>query len=196
MDRIVIGVSGASGIILAYKAVQAVVRAGYFVDLVISKAAFMTARQEMGQGFGSSAGFIESFDDDIQKNLTVHSINNFGASIASGSYKVRGMLVIPCSMATLAAIAIGLSDNLLRRAADVSLKERRPLVIVPREAPLSSIHLEHMLTLSRMGAVIIPPVPAWYNLPKTLDDVENFVVGKTLDGLGIKHDLYPVWTGY
>lgn len=195
MGRIVVGVSGASGIVLAHRAIAAIIESGHVVDLVISKAALMTAHLEMGQGFGSMSGFLKSFGSDIQAKITVHAINNFGASIASGSYKTKGMLVIPCSMATLAAIAIGLSDNVLRRAADVMLKERRPLVIVPRETPLSSIHLEHMLTLSRMGATIVTPVPAWYNLPKTLEDVEKFIVGRALDLLDISHNLYPRWEG-
>ena len=98
-------------------------------------------------------------------------------------------------MATLAAIACGLSDNLLRRAADVTLKEKRPLVIVPRESPFSEIHLENMLKLAKCGAAIVPPIPAWYTEPKSIADMENFIVGKALDALKIEHDVYPRWTG-
>lgn len=196
MNRVVVGVTGASGIILAYKAIKALVSARFHVDLVISKAALMTAALEMGTSFGTLQGFVASFDENIKEHLTLHAEKNFGASIASGSYRTKGMLIVPCSMATLAAVALGLSDNLLRRSADVTLKERRPLVVVPRETPLSSIHLEHMLSLSRMGATIVPPIPAWYTLPKTLDDIENFIVGRILDALGIDNELYPRWEGY
>ena len=124
--------------------------------------------------------------------MSIHSIADFGSPIASGTFLTHGMVVIPCSMATLAAIATGLSDNLLRRAADVILKERRRLILVPREAPLSSIHLQHMLTLSNMGAVIVPPQPAWYTFPKTIGDVEDHIVGRVLDMLGI-HTQYARW---
>jgi 4-hydroxy-3-polyprenylbenzoate decarboxylase len=193
MKHIVVGVSGASGVILALKVIKVLVERGYFIDLILTKAALMTAALEMGQEFGTKKGFLNSLKPQYLSFIELHELNNFGASIASGSFKTEGMLLIPCSMATLAAVAMGLSDNLLRRAADVVLKERRPLVIVPRESPLSVIHLKHMLSLTEAGAIIVPPVPAWYNHPASLDDVENFIVGKALDALAIDHDLYTRW---
>jgi 4-hydroxy-3-polyprenylbenzoate decarboxylase len=193
MARIVVGVSGASGTILAYKTIYALVHAGYDVDLVLTKAALMTAGQEMGKEFATTKGFLSHLDDKALEKVTHHPINDFGATIASGSFKTEGMIIVPCSMATLAAVGLGLSDNLIRRAADVVIKERRKLVIVPREAPLSAIHLQHMLSLSQVGAYIVAPVPAWYTLPKSLSDIEDFIVGKILDCFGIEHKLYPRW---
>lgn len=193
--RIILGVSGASGMILAYKAMKALTELEHHVELVMTSNASYTATLEMGKEFSSAAKFVSHLAPELQKRVTIHPINDVGATIGSGSYLVDGMLLLPCSMATLAAISIGLGDNLLRRAADVMLKERRPLVIVPRESPLSEIHLENMLSLTRKGAIIVPPVPAWYTHPKTLDDVENFIVGKSLDALKVTHSLYPRWTG-
>lgn len=195
MARIVVGISGASGIVLAYKTIIALAERGYEVDLVMSSHAAYAALLEMGKDFGSAAKFIAQLPEAVQKCVTLHSINDVGSAIGSGSYKTEGMVLIPCSMATLAAIACGLADNCLRRAADVMLKERRKLVLVPRETPLSEIHLENMLRLTRMGAMIVPPVPAWYNVPKTVDEIECFIVGKALDALGVDHDLYPRWKG-
>jgi 4-hydroxy-3-polyprenylbenzoate decarboxylase len=193
VGRIVVGVSGASGIILAYKTIYALTKAGFFVDLVLTKAALMTAGQEMGKEFATNKGFLQHLDEPSKDKVILHHLNDFGASIASGSYKTEGMVIVPCSMATLAAVSMGLSDNLIRRAADVVIKERRKLVVVPREAPLSPIHLEHMLNLSKVGAYIVPPVPAWYTNPKSLEDVEDFIVGKILDCFGIDNNLYPRW---
>src|SRR5581483_7589041 len=149
--------------------------------------------EEMGSKFSSAQKIVSSFSKEAQKLIEIHHFKDFTASIASGTFHVDGMLIIPCSMASLAAIATGLSDNLLRRAADVQLKEKRPLVIVPREAPLHEIHLEHMLKLSRMGASIVPPSPGWYTKPKTLEDIENFIVGRALDALKLDVKLYPRW---
>jgi 4-hydroxy-3-polyprenylbenzoate decarboxylase len=195
VGRIVVGISGASGIILAQKAIKAIVAAGHTVDLVISKSALLTAVEELGSECGTLTGFLDALPQECRNQVTIHRSYNVGATIASGTYPTLGMLVIPCSMATLAAIAIGLSDNLLRRAADVTLKERRTLVVVPREAPLTEVHLQHTLTITRMGGIIVPPVPSWYTHPKTLDDVENFIVGKALDLLKIEHALYQRWNG-
>lgn len=189
MGRYVLGVSGASGIILAKVALKNLLESGHEVECVITPSALYTASLELG--CSTSAELLGSYAK--HPNLRVHPIYDMGSAIASGSYPIDGMLVIPCSMATLAAIACGLSDNVLRRAADVTLKERRPLIIVPRETPLSEIHLENMLKLVRMGASILPPMPAWYTMPKTLEDIENFVVGKALDLLKISNSIYPRW---
>lgn len=193
MARYVIGISGASGIVLALRAITTLAEQGHQIHLVISSHAAYAAGLEMGKEFGSSQKFYDQLPVSVQEKTILHSIHDVGASIASGSFQTDGMLLIPCSMATVAAIAYGFADNCLRRAADVTIKEKRRLVIVPRESPLSDIHLENLLRLSRFGATIVPPVPAWYNGPQTLADIENFIVGKALDALGVMHQLYPRW---
>jgi flavin prenyltransferase len=127
--------------------------------------------------------------------MTLHSNRDLGATIASGSHSCRGMAIVPCSMKSLAGVAHGLSRNLVERAADVMLKERRPLVIVPRETPMSLPQLRNMVLCAEAGAVILPAMPAFYQLPKTLDDLADFMAGKVLSALGLEHDLYPMWTG-
>ncbi|MGE3706682.1 MAG: UbiX family flavin prenyltransferase, partial [Vicinamibacterales bacterium] len=127
--------------------------------------------------------------------MTLHSNKDLGATIASGSHGSAGMVIVPCSMKTLAGVAHGLSRNLVERAADVMLKERRPLVIVPRETPMSLPQLRNMVLCAEAGAVLLPAMPAFYQLPRTLDDLADFMAGKILGALGIDHDLYPVWTG-
>jgi len=127
--------------------------------------------------------------------VTMHSNRDLGSSIASGSHGCSGMAIVPCSMKTLAAVAHGLSRNLIERAADVMLKERRPLVIVPRETPMSLPQLRNMVLCAEAGAMILPAMPAFYQQPKTLDDLADFIAGKILSALGYQHDLYPAWTG-
>lgn len=195
MARIVVGVSGASGISLAYRVVDVLASLHYDVELVMSRDACCTAVEELGIEYGTPEKFISHLSDEQKKHVTLHRIHDFTATIASGTYRVDGMLIVPCSMATLAAVRIGLSDNLLRRAADIALKERWPLVIVPRESPLSEIHLENMLALTRMGAIIVPPLPAWYMKPQTVGDIEDFIVGRALGALHIDAKLYPEWSG-
>ncbi len=186
MGRLVVGVSGASGIVLAHRLISVV---ECEVDLVMTPSALYTASLEMGREYATAKRFVDS----LSKKVKLHAINDLGAGIASGSYPTVGMVIIPCSMTTVAAIAMGLGDNCLRRAADVTLKERRPLIIVPRESPLAEIHLENLLKLTKRGATIVPPMPAWYTNPQTIEDVENFIVGKVLDALKMDHSLYPRW---
>lgn len=193
MATLVLGVTGASGVILSHLALDALTRLGHSVHLVMTRDALLTATEEMGSSFSTVEKFIAPLPEAQQRYITIHKWHNTAASIASGSFPVDGMLILPCSMATLAAVAIGLGDNLLRRAADVTLKERRRLVIVPREAPLSEIHLQNMLSLTRMGAIIVPPLPSWYSKPQTLRDVENSIVGRALDCFQIDAGLYPRW---
>ena len=141
MESIVIGISGASGVILGFKTVEACCKAGLFVDLIMTDAARRTAQEEMSQSLENDSIVLQRFSPEIRQQIRCLSIENIGASAASGTYRTRGMMVVPCSMATLAAISLGLADNLLRRAADVTIKEGRPLLLAPRETPLSPIHL-------------------------------------------------------
>lgn len=191
MGRYVVGVSGASGIILALHTLRALTKHGHSVELTLSQYALYTASLELGKAFNTPAKFLSHVEKS--ELVTLHANQDVGCAIASGSFVTDGMVIIPCSVTTLAAIAVGLGDNALRRAADVTLKENRPLIIVPREAPFSEIHLENMLKLSRLGATIVPPVPGWYTNPKSIEDVETFIVGKVLDALKLEHDLYPRW---
>lgn len=193
MARYIIGISGASGITLAHKTVGVLTSLGHQIHIVMTKDAFLTAIEEMGHEYSTPEKFLSFYNSDQLQRIRMHKINDFSSEIASGSYPIDGMLIIPCSMATLAGVAMGLSDNLLRRAADVTLKERRRLIIVPRESPFSAIHLENMLKITQVGGVIVPPIPAWYTKPKTLEDVENFIVGRALDALGVDANLYPRW---
>jgi len=195
MGRYVIGISGASGVILGFRTVIALATMGHEVELILTQHALYAAKIEMGNGMATGKKFVEALPKEIQGKVTLHPVNDIAASVASGSYPTEGMAIIPCSMATAAAVSLGLADNALRRAADVTIKEKRPLILVPREAPLSEIHLENLLRLAKLGAIIIPPVPAWYTLPKSLDDIENFIVGKVLDAFKLPHTLYPRWTG-
>lgn len=183
--RLIIGMSGASGIVYGIRLLEALKPLPIETHLVVTKAAQLTRAYET------------SISLDALKSLAdvYHASSNIGASIASGSFKTEGMIVIPCSMKTLAEIACGIGHNLLSRAADVVLKERRRLVIVPREAPLNQIHLENMLTLTKMGGIIYPPVPAFYHKPETLEEVINETVGRVLSLFDIECGLLKPWQG-
>jgi flavin prenyltransferase len=189
MESIVIGISGASGAILGFKTVEACCKAGLFVNLVMTDAARRTAKEEFSSSFDTDEMVIQRFPEFIRPMVRCLPILDIGAPIASGTYPSRGMIIVPCSMSTLAAVSIGLSDNLLRRAADVTIKEGRKLVVVPRETPFSPIHLEHMLKLARIGVIVMPPLPAWYQHPKTIEEVENGIVDRILDRLGLPSAL-------
>lgn len=194
MKRIIVAAAGSSGIILTLKTIKALISSGYLVDLVMSQHALYVASLELDKKISSARQFLSLFDEEMQKNIVLHGIHDVGSAICSGTHPCLGMIIQPCSMATVAAIALGLSDNCLRRAADVSLKERRPLIIAFRETPLSTLHLRHLLSLSEMGAVILPPAPAWYLKPKSTEDIEDFLVGRGLDALKIPHQLYQPWS--
>ena len=158
---------------------------GVETHLVITDAALETIRLETDFRKAEIVGLATE----------AHKIDDVTSNVASGSFRTDGMVVIPCSMKTLAGIATGYSDNLLLRAADVTLKERRPLVLVVRETPLSLIHLENMVAVTRAGAVVLPAMPAFYHRPKTVDELVDQVVGKALDLLGVDHTLYRRWSG-
>ena len=180
MDPVIVGISGGSGTVLARRAIQALLDREVPVIATCSNAARMVWQEEMDEPFTDAlARWQES------PHFSYCPIGDFKAPIASGTTSVAGMLVIPCSMGTLAAIAHGLSTNLLHRAADVCLKEGRKLVLVPRETPLSPIHLENMLTLARLGVAILPPEPAFYLHPRSVDDIVEQIVSKAITALGL-----------
>jgi len=181
--RLVVGISGASGAIYGIRALQALREVGVETHLVVTDAALETVRLETDFKKG----------DVVRLATETHRLDDITSKIASGSYQTDGMLVIPCSMKTLAGIASGYSDNLLLRAADVTIKERRRLVLVVRETPLSLIHIENMATVTRAGAVVLPAMPAFYQRPKTVGDLVDQVVGKALDMLRIEHHLLKRW---
>ena len=184
-NPLVVGMSGASGSIIASKLVDALIERDVQVALIASHASRIVWKQEMDESFGE---FIErTIQTGKVKN---YQIGDIQAPMASGTYPIRGMVIVPCSMATVAALATGLSDNLLRRAADVCFKERRPITIMPRETPLSQLHLENLSKLANMGANIMPPQPAFYLKPNSLDEVVEFLVQRVLVACGIT-DVLP-----
>ena len=189
----VVGITGASGSIYGVKLIQTLLEVGYDVHLVVSNAGWRVIKEELGWDVSDRNRLIEEHFGGYEGDCVYHPINDIGASIASGSYLVEGMIVMPCSMGTLSSIASGSSDNLMARAADVMLKEARPLVLVPRETPLHAIHLENMLKLARLGVRIIPAMPAFYFGPNSIDDLVSFLVGKVLDNLRIEHALFKRW---
>jgi 4-hydroxy-3-polyprenylbenzoate decarboxylase len=185
MKRIVIGISGASGMPIAAQVLQAFAKqTDYYCCLVISNGAKKTIELESDYQVSDLAALADE----------VFDIQNIGASIASGTYKTEGMIVVPCSMKTVAGIASGYSDNLLLRAADVTIKERRRLVLVARETPYSTIHLKNMLTLSEMGVIIMPPMQTFYNQPKSIADMVHHITGKILDIYGIEYQKFQRWS--
>jgi 4-hydroxy-3-polyprenylbenzoate decarboxylase len=196
---IAIAVTGASGAIYATRTLAALLARGVHVELVVSDYGRRLLRDELGDAASverMAAYLVEKYGSDVAAgDLVVHSNRDLGATIASGSHGCSGMAIVPCSMKTLAGVAHGLSRNLVERAADVMLKERRPLVIVPRETPMSLPQLKNMVLCAEAGAMILPAMPAFYQLPKTLDDLADFMAGKILSGLGFEHELYPAWTG-
>lgn len=183
--RIIVAITGATGAVYGITMVREMVRAGVETHLVISDWARRTIELE--------TDFKVSNIDALAAK--VYHAENLAAPIASGSFRHQGMVVAPCSMKTLAAIATGYADNLISRAADVTLKEKRRLILLPRETPLHEIHLENMLKLARAGAVIMPPVPAFYHHPSTITDLVMHTVGRVLDLLEIDNSLTPRWQG-
>jgi len=183
--RLIVAITGASGVVYGKRLLEVLRDKGVETHLVVSKAAERVIKHE-----------LEITREDLEK-LADHTydVDDLTAPLVSGSFKTDGMIVIPCSMKTLAGIAHGYSDNLLLRAADVALKERRKLILVPRETPLSVVHLQNMLELARQGVVMVPAMPAYYHKPKNVDGLVDYVVGKVLDCLGIDHALFERWSG-
>ncbi|QLG70955.1 hypothetical protein HG535_0A09020 [Zygotorulaspora mrakii] len=183
--RIVVAITGATGIALAIRLLQILKQLNIETHVIISKWGLATMKFETDWNEYDLAALATK----------TYSVKNVSASISSGSFQHDGMIVVPCSMKTLAAIRIGFTEDLITRAADVSIKERRKLLLVTRETPLSSIHLENMLTLCKAGVIIFPPVPAFYTCPKSIDDVIEQSVGRILDCFGIHVDSFPRWEG-
>lgn len=183
--KVVVAISGGSGGIYALGILNALSKLNIETHLVISKMGEFVVDHECGVSLDE----IKSMADFYHEN------ENLAAPIASGSFKADKMVIVPCSMKTLAAISMGYSDTLLTRTADVFIKERRDLVLMPRETPLSQIHLENMLRLCKMGVIIMPPIPGFYNHPESLSDIVSSVVGRCLDQLGIDNTLIKRWNG-
>jgi len=183
--RLIVAISGASGAAYGIRALQVLHELGVETHFVMTNAALETIRLETDY----------KKPEILALATQIHRIDDITSKIASGSFHTDGMLVIPCSMKTLAGIASGYSDNLLLRAADVTIKERRRLVLVVREAPLSLIHLENMVAVTKAGAVVLPAMPAFYNRPKTVEALVDQVVAKALDLLGVPHGLSKRWEG-
>jgi 4-hydroxy-3-polyprenylbenzoate decarboxylase len=194
---VALAITGASGALYATRTLAALLERGCHVELIATEYGRRLLRDELGD-----AAAVERITDYLAEKYgggvsrgtyTLHSNRDLGARIASGSQDCEAMAVVPCSMKTLAGIAHGLSRTLVERAADVMLKERRTLVIVPRETPMSLPQLRNMMLCAEAGAVVLPAMPAFYQMPKTLDDLADFMTGKILSALGFSHELYPKW---
>lgn len=196
MKSFVVAISGASGSIYGIRLVEELLKSKVFVHLCISSTAFSIIKTETGLLLNgkTEAETIKKIQRYFaSKNIKYYSEHNLAAPVSSGSFITEGMFVVPCSMKTLSGIACGYANNLIERAADVVLKEGRKLILAPREMPFGAIHLENMLKLSRLGVTIATPVPAFYQKPKDLNDIVDFVVGKILDSAGLTHNLFRRW---
>ncbi|MCX7761546.1 MAG: UbiX family flavin prenyltransferase [Candidatus Kryptonium sp.] len=195
--RIIIGVTGASGGIYAIRTIRAFLIYGFEVHLIISDYGNFVLKDECGvdlRGNEPMQVFKKMFGAEVENGIVVkYNFRDLAARISSGSFETDGMVVVPCSVKTLSGIANGISSNLIERSADVCLKENRPLVLVFRETPLNLIHIQNMLTLAQAGAKILPASPAFYQKPKTFEDLGDFIAGKVLSLFGIKHNLYKKW---
>lgn len=196
MKNIVVAITGASGTIYGLRLVEELLRSKCRVGLILSNAGREVLNYETGLNWPPQFEQLQAAVNDhfaSPEQLTIYAENDLFSPLASGSSIADAMVVIPCSMGTLGRIAGGLSNNLIERAADVALKERCDLLLVPRETPFNQIHLENLLRLSRAGAQIIPAMPGFYHRPQNIDDLVNFVVGKVLDALGVEHQLFLRW---
>lgn len=198
MAGYLVALTGASGAVYGVRLVEELLKRGDDVELIISPSGFLILKEELGIDASKDAraavtGYLKKRGAALKGSLKCLAHDDLLAGAASGSALRRNMIVCPCSMGTLARIATGISGNLIERAADCVLKERGTLIIVPRETPLNQIHLENMLKLSRMGALILPAMPAFYTKPEKIEDMVDFIVGKTLDALGVENDLYKRW---
>ncbi|MGA9163273.1 MAG: flavin prenyltransferase UbiX [Thiobacillus sp.] len=197
LNTVTLALSGASGMAYGLRLLECLLAADIDVNLLVSQAAHLVAKQELGVALPARASDLENqLADSLNTRdgqLRVFGREDWNAPVASGSNPADAMVVCPCSMGTLAAIANGMSDNLIERAADVMLKEQKQLILVPREAPFSTLHLENMLKLSKMNAVILPANPGFYHRPQSVEDIIDFIVARILDQLGIQHALMARW---
>lgn len=200
LNDLVLGITGASGAPYAVRLLEVLVRTGRRVYVTASPAAVQVFRAEFGveidlTRFRVADLLPPDIEADADRLIVYHHFQDFQAGIASGSFRTGGMVICPCSMGTVAAVAHGLSDNLIHRAADVHLKERRKLVLVPRETPLGLIQLRNLATCTEAGAVVLPAMPAFYTRPATVRDMIDFIVGRICDQLGVEHTLLRRWGG-
>ena len=197
--NIIVAVTGASGALYATRTLAALLERGCHVDLIISDYGRRLLRDELGEAAAVDRlmdYLAAKFGEGVRGGTyTLHSNKDLGAKIASGSTSTQAMVIVPCSMKTLAGVAHGLSRNLIERAADVMLKERRQLILVARETPMSLPQLRNMVLCAEAGAMMLPAMPAFYQMPQTLDHLADFMAGKILSALGFDHELYPAWKG-
>lgn len=197
--KIAVGVTGASGAIYAVRTIAALLETGCHLEIVFSDYGRRLLIDELGPDAKVDRLadlLVDRYGDGVrQGSFVLHSNRDMGAALASGSHASDAMVIVPCSMKTLAGVAHGLSRSLIERAADVMLKEHRRLILVPRETPMSLPQLKNMVACAEAGAMILPAMPAFYQMPKTLDDLAAFMAGKILGALGIEHRLYPEWKG-
>jgi len=185
LKKYIVGITGASGSIYGIRLIEELLKAGNEVHIIITDSGKKVMKYE-------TDSLLNRFKDS-SSNIKVYDVENLFAPTASGSFKTDGMIIMPCSMSTLGEISNGVSKNLLGRSSDVCLKEKRKLIIVPRETPFNTIHLKNMINLSEAGAIILPAMPGFYHIPKSLEDIINFVVGKVLDALDIENNLFQKW---
>jgi 4-hydroxy-3-polyprenylbenzoate decarboxylase len=199
MRSIAVAITGASGALYAVRTMAALMERGCHLELIVSEFGRRLLRDELGESASADrlqAFLVSKYGERVGAgSFTTYSNKDLGAKLASGSQDCDSMVVVPCSMKTLAGIAHGLSRNLVERAADVMLKEQRKLIIVPRETPMSLPQLRNMVLCAEAGAMILPAMPAFYQMPATLEDLADFIAGKILSALGVEHDLYKPWKG-
>jgi len=198
MQRFFVGITGASGQPYAERLVRALCAAGFGVDLCVTASGTKVLRHELGVELGSDPtpeDLARWLGPECARRVRAFAPERIEAPAASGTALTRAVILCPCSMGTLARVAAGFSSNLVERAADVALKEGRPLVVVPRETPLSQIHLENLLRLARLGAIVLPAAPGFYHHPRAVSDLVDHVVGKILDRLGVAQAAGPRWSG-
>lgn len=198
IKKIIVGITGASGAILGARLVKFLLKYGHQAHVIISPSGAVVFEEELGVPLGRTSGevsrnFAKHFGN--AKGLHVAAADDFGARVSSGSAKMDGMVIAPCSMSTVGAIACGITNHLVHRAASVSLKEKRPLILVPRESPLSPVHLKNLLYLAEIGVHIVPATTAFYHKPKTVEEMVDFTLGRVLDLLKIDHKLFKRWKG-
>lgn len=193
MKKIIVGLTGASGSAYFLRLIEVLLEYQIDIHVIATEHGSQVLKYETGVSLEDQIKVWNEKASDT--TITLEDNNNMFSAVASGSYRCDGMIIIPCSMSTMAEIANGISKSLLTRAADVMIKEQRKLVIVPRETPLSTIHLKNMYELSKVGVTILPAMPGFYNHPKTLDDIVNHIVGKALDCIGIDNNNYKRWKG-